>query len=86
VLRDTGLKNDKALAFSSSGASGYLGKKLKCAFRCTKVRHVKPYVAVNDTYEGNIRQIVSFGDHLSTHENVGFFLPNVAEHFGVVFE
>jgi hypothetical protein len=82
----TGLKHHEALKLSSSGAPGDLGEELKRTFGCPKVRHMQAHVTVYHAYESYVGKIMSLGDHLSAHEDVDLFLPDITQHLRIVLE
>jgi hypothetical protein len=54
----------------STRSTCYLGQYLKDSLRCTKVRNMKADIPINNSDQGNIRQIVPLGDHLGPDQHV----------------
>src|SRR5882724_420296 len=55
---------------STACASGDLREQLKCPLGRAEIRHPQSDISGHDADQCHVRNVVSFGDHLSAYQNV----------------
>ena len=75
TMRREGLNEDFAFTFATACASSDLREKLEGALGGPEVWHVKRKVCVQNTYQSDIGEVQSFGDHLGANEDIKFLRP-----------
>lgn len=65
AVGDEGLDEDFAFHFASSGASSNLSEEGEGAFASAEVGGVEGEVGIEDSDEGDVGEVESFGNHLS---------------------
>lgn len=70
VFWGEGLQDDEAGAVAASGAPAHLCEQLVCPFGGAEIRQMQPHIGIDDTHERDVMDIVSFGDHLRTDEEI----------------
>jgi len=67
-----GLDDDFAFEFAASRSAGDLSDELEGALACAEVWDVESEVSIEDSYEGDVGEVESFGDHLCADNDVDF--------------
>src|SRR5215472_8258269 len=77
------LHEDFAWRFAAPGASGNLGKKLKCPFARTDIGEMQREIRIDDADECDVRKMQTFRDHLCADENVNLSCAEVSQSFAI---
>src|SRR5437667_12820144 len=68
--RRVGLHENFARRFAATGAFGDLREKLEGPFPCAKIGEMQREIGVDDSDEGHVWEMQTFGDHLCAHQDV----------------
>ncbi len=73
------LDQDLTRPFPPSRSARHLHQELQGPFGCPKVREIQGDVCEDDAHQGDLRNVVSLGDHLGSDQDVQFLSPESAE-------
>jgi len=73
------LDDDFAGQVAATGAAGDLGEELEGALAGAEVGGVEGEVGIEDSDEGDVREVESLGDHLGAEEDINLLGAEVAE-------
>ena len=73
------LHDGRARPVPTAGASRHLGQELERAFCRPEIGHLQPDVGRHDTDERHIREVVTLGDHLCSHQHIYLARPETRQ-------
>src|SRR4051812_972331 len=79
MVREIALDDHFSRLSASAGTAGDLRQELECTFGRPEVGQRKGGIRGDNAHQGDVREVMTFGDHLRTDEDIDISYAEVAE-------